>query len=104
MVDPTRFRPEAILRQFKVLQRIGRHPHIVGFIGAFRTKTAVCFCTEAWGGERLIDRLQRLGPLSEEQARSGFLGFARALAYLHGLGIVHRDLKVCASLESGEEG
>ena len=94
-MDFTRFRPEAILREYKALEHVGDHPHIASHLGAFRTKTAARFCFEAWGSGRLFDRLLQRGPLTEAQAREGFRGIGEALEHLHRLGFVHRDLKVC---------
>jgi serine/threonine protein kinase len=45
------------------------------------------------GGE-LFDHIAGKGRLSEEEARAIFKAILDAVAYLHGLGIAHRDLKV----------
>jgi 5'-AMP-activated protein kinase catalytic alpha subunit len=44
------------------------------------------------GGE-LFDHIAGKRRLSEEEARSIFKAILDAVAYLHGLGIAHRDLK-----------
>lgn len=98
VVDTVRYRPESILREFNVLERVGQHPSIVTYLGAFRDKGCVCFCMERWGSGRLFDRLTKRGPLTEEQARSGFRGLGEALVYLHERGVIHRDLKVRISV------
>ncbi|GAB2222902.1 hypothetical protein Droror1_Dr00017033 [Drosera rotundifolia] len=72
-----------------------RHPNIVRFIGACRKPMVWCIVTEyAKGGsvrQFLTKRQNRSVPL--KLAVKQALDVARGMAYVHGLGLIHRDLK-----------
>ncbi|KAI3859604.1 hypothetical protein MKX03_007623 [Papaver bracteatum] len=72
-----------------------RHPNIVRFIGACRKPMVWCIVTEyARGGSvrQFLNRRQnRSVPL--KLAVKQALDVARGMAYVHGLGFIHRDLK-----------
>lgn len=71
------------------------HPNIVRFIGACRKPMVWCIVTEyAKGGsvrQFLMKRHNRAVPL--KLAVKQALDVARGMAYVHGLGLIHRDLK-----------
>lgn len=71
------------------------HPNIVRFIGACRKPLVWCIVTEyAKGGSVrnfLMRRQNRSVPL--KLAVKQALDVARGMAYVHGLGFIHRDLK-----------
>lgn len=72
-----------------------KHPNIVRFIGACRKPMVWCIVTEyAKGGsvrQFLMKRQSRSVPL--KLAVKQALDVARGMAYVHGLGLIHRDLK-----------
>ncbi|KAF4365600.1 serine/threonine-protein kinase STY13 [Cannabis sativa] len=72
-----------------------RHPNIVRFIGACRKPMVWCIVTEyAKGGsvrQFLMKRQSRSVPL--KLAVKQALDVARGMAYVHELGLIHRDLK-----------
>ncbi|XP_031476625.1 serine/threonine-protein kinase STY13-like isoform X1 [Nymphaea colorata] len=72
-----------------------RHPNIVRFIGACRKPMVWCIVTEyAKGGsvrQFLAKRQNRSVPLKVAVRQA--LDVARGMAYVHGLGFIHRDLK-----------
>ncbi|TKY60762.1 Serine/threonine-protein kinase HT1 [Spatholobus suberectus] len=72
-----------------------KHPNIVRFIGACRKPMVWCIVTEyAKGGsvrQFLMKRQNRSVPL--KLAVKQALDVARGMAYVHGLGFIHRDLK-----------
>ncbi|KAF2314779.1 hypothetical protein GH714_033534 [Hevea brasiliensis] len=72
-----------------------KHPNIVRFIGACRKPMVWCIVTEyAKGGsvrQFLMRRQNRAVPL--KLAVKQALDVARGMAYVHGLGLIHRDLK-----------
>ncbi|XP_010252176.1 PREDICTED: serine/threonine-protein kinase HT1-like [Nelumbo nucifera] len=72
-----------------------KHPNIVRFIGACRKPMVWCIVTEyAKGGsvrQFLMRRHNRSVPL--KLAVKQALDVARGMAYVHGLGFIHRDLK-----------
>ncbi|KAJ9172896.1 hypothetical protein P3X46_016089 [Hevea brasiliensis] len=72
-----------------------KHPNIVRFVGACRKPLVWCIVTEyAKGGsvrQFLMKRQNRAVPL--KLAVKQALDVARGMAYVHGLGLIHRDLK-----------
>ncbi|XP_008809079.1 serine/threonine-protein kinase STY13 [Phoenix dactylifera] len=72
-----------------------KHPNIVRFIGACRKPMVWCIVTEyAKGGsvrQFLMRRQNRSVPL--KLAVQQALDVARGMAYVHGFGLIHRDLK-----------
>ncbi|XP_020582074.1 serine/threonine-protein kinase HT1-like [Phalaenopsis equestris] len=72
-----------------------KHPNIVRFIGACRKQMVWCIVTEyAKGGsvrQFLMRRQNRSVPLKIAVRQA--LDVARGMAYVHGLGFIHRDLK-----------
>jgi len=72
-----------------------KHPNIVRFIGACRKPMVWCIVTEyAKGGsvrQFLMKRQNRAVPL--KLAVKQALDVARGMAYVHGPGLIHRDLK-----------
>ncbi|KAK6927763.1 Serine-threonine/tyrosine-protein kinase, catalytic domain [Dillenia turbinata] len=72
-----------------------KHPNIVRFIGACHKPIVWCIVTEyAKGGsvrQFLMKRQNRAVPL--KLAVKHALDVARGMAYVHGLGFIHRDLK-----------
>ncbi|KAG0479566.1 hypothetical protein HPP92_010424 [Vanilla planifolia] len=72
-----------------------RHPNVVRFIGACKKPMVWCILTEyAKGGsvrQFLSRRQNRSAPLNIAVRQA--LDVARGMAYMHGLGFIHRDLK-----------
>ena len=72
-----------------------KHPNIVRFIGACRKPMVWCIVTEyAKGGsvrQFLTQRQNRAVPLKVAVKQA--LDVARGMAYVHSLGLIHRDLK-----------
>jgi serine/threonine-protein kinase len=94
---------ERFLREARTAARLS-HPHIVPIhrvgeatapaaAGAAAGTTFVFFVMSYVEGETLGDRLRREGPLSPADASRVLREVAWALAYAHGRGIVHRDVK-----------
>ena len=79
---------EALLREIRYLKLAGPHPNIIQPYGAFSER----------GKLNLVMEYARHSLRSDRVARSAdplvvLAGVARALVRLHGLGIIHRDLK-----------
>lgn len=89
-----RIKVTSIQREFAVMEAMGSHPGIVGYHGCYKTPEKVTFVLELMNGGELFERLVHKGAYTEAEARPAFRRIARALAYLHSRGIVHRDLKV----------
>jgi len=94
-VSVDRFRREILLAA--TLQ----HPHIIGVLGAGELDGLPYFTMPYVDGESLRARLQREGRLAVGETVSILRDVARALAYAHERGIVHRDIKPDNILLSG---
>ena len=86
-VSASRFRSE-ILTVAKL-----QHPHIVGILKAGEVEGIPYFVMPFVHGESLAVHLRREGPSSARDAIAVFRDVARALAFAHSNGIVHRDIK-----------
>ncbi|MEP6508621.1 MAG: protein kinase [Gemmatimonadales bacterium] len=86
-VSAKRFRSE-ILTVAKL-----SHPHIVGILKAGEVDGVPYFVMPYVEGESLAVHLRRTGPSSIRDAVAVFRDVARALAFAHANGIVHRDIK-----------
>ncbi|XWS75463.1 hypothetical protein CRYUN_Cryun01aG0090600 [Craigia yunnanensis] len=71
------------------------HSNIVRFIGACRKQMVWCIVTEyAKGGSvRQFLEKRQSGPMPLKLALKRALDVAKGMAYIHGLGFIHRDLK-----------
>src|SRR5207237_5011637 len=77
-----------------------QHPHIVPVLSAGETDGLPFFIMPFVEGESVRARLQR-GPLSVREVVTIMKDVARALAYAHGRGVIHRDIKPDNILISG---
>jgi serine/threonine-protein kinase len=83
---------ERFLREARTAAGLS-HPHIVP-IHAVEAREAIVFIAMAYvDGETLADRVRRSGPLPPHEVARILREVAWALAYAHGRGIVHRDIK-----------
>jgi eukaryotic-like serine/threonine-protein kinase len=83
----TRFRNEA-----KVASEL-RHPNIVRILEIAKTNDLTYFAMDLYA-DSLASRLMRDGPLAAEALVAVARDIARALAFAHQSGIIHRDIKV----------
>ena len=79
-------------REILVSARL-QHPNIVGILTTGEVDSLPYFTMPFVDGESLRMRIQRHGPLSVAQTVSILRDVARALAFAHERGIVHRDIK-----------
>lgn len=70
-----------------------QHPHIVPVLTAGEIDGLPYYTMPFVPGESLVARLAREGPLPVPEAVRLLSGVARALAYAHRCGVVHRDIK-----------
>jgi serine/threonine protein kinase len=70
-----------------------RHPHIVPLLDSGEAGGCLYYTMPFIEGESLRDRLRRDGRLSVSAALHVAIEVADALAYAHGRGVVHRDIK-----------
>jgi serine/threonine-protein kinase len=83
---------ERFLREARTAARLS-HPHIVPIHRVGEAGSFVFFVMSYVEGETLGERLRREGPLSATDTARVLREVAWALAYAHGRGIVHRDVK-----------
>ncbi|XP_057324350.1 mitogen-activated protein kinase kinase kinase kinase 5 isoform X2 [Microplitis mediator] len=94
----------AIIQQEILMMKDCRHQNIIAYYGSYLRRDKLWICMEYCGGGSLQDIYHITGPLSEIQiaymCRETLLG----LAYLHGMGKMHRDIKGANILltESGD--
>jgi serine/threonine-protein kinase len=83
---------ERFLREARTAAGLS-HPHVVP-IHAVEAHGDIVFIARAFvDGESLAERVRRTGPLSPREVARIMREVAWALAYAHGRGIVHRDIK-----------
>ncbi len=78
-------------REARALARL-RHPHIVAVHEVGSTEGRLWYAMDLVEGRSLAERL-REGPMAPEAAARLVADVADAVAYVHGHGLVHRDLK-----------
>ena len=83
---------ERFLREARMAAGLS-HPHIVPIHRVGEAGGFVFFVMSYVAGETLGERLRREGPLPPAEAMRVLREVAWALAYAHGRGIVHRDVK-----------
>ena len=81
-----------MLREGRLLARV-RHPHVVAVHGVETHDGRVGLWMERVEGRSLEALLQEQGPLGAREAALVGIDLCRALAAVHGAGLVHRDVK-----------
>ncbi|GAA5961624.1 hypothetical protein JCM21900_002829 [Sporobolomyces salmonicolor] len=71
-----------------------RHPHVLSLYELIATESSIYLVTELCAGGELFDYLVEKGRLSLAETRRIFGQLVLGMAYLHGEGVVHRDLKL----------
>src|SRR6476619_1285304 len=83
---------ERFRREILTVARL-QHPHIVPILKAGEIDGLPYFVMPYVDGESLDIRLRRTGPLSVRETMAIMKDVARALAFAHSGGVVHRDIK-----------
>src|SRR5213079_1402871 len=83
---------ERFRREILTVARL-QHPHIVPILKAGEIDGLPYFVMPYVDGESLDIRLRRTGPLSVRETMAIMKDVARALAFAHAGGVVHRDIK-----------
>ena len=91
---------ERFRREIQVVARL-QHPHIVPVLSAGQTDGLPFYTMPFVKGESLRARLSRSGEMSVNEAVHVLRDVAAALAYAHGEGVVHRDIKPDNVIMSG---
>lgn len=69
------------------------HPNIIRLFEVVETLSRIHLVVEFAGGGELFNTITTQGRMSEGQAASVFTQVLSAITYLHGLSIIHRDIK-----------
>jgi len=83
---------DALRMEITILKQI-RHPYVVQLIEVVRDPERIYIIQECLGGGELFEQLLAKGPFKEDYALAIFAQVAIAVDHLHGLDVVHRDLK-----------
>jgi TolB-like protein/Flp pilus assembly protein TadD len=81
-----------VIQEARLLARV-RHPNIVSIYGAERSEGQVGLWMELVRGRTLKQIVKQQGVFSAREAALVGLDLTRALAAVHGAGLVHRDVK-----------
>jgi eukaryotic-like serine/threonine-protein kinase len=81
-----------IAEEGRLLARV-RHPNVITVHGVEVHDGRVGLCMELIRGTTLEESLQRRGPFSAREASLIGIDLCRALAAIHGAGLIHRDVK-----------
>ena len=84
---------DALRMEIQILKQL-KHPYIVNLHEVVRDSERVYIIQECLGGGELFEQLLAKGPFKEDYALAIFAQVAIAVDYMHGLDVVHRDLKV----------
>ena len=83
---------ERFLREARTAAKLS-HPNIIPIYAVEEIGEFVFFAMAYVDGETLTERVRRRGPLAPSDAARVLRDVAWALAYAHGQGVIHRDVK-----------
>jgi eukaryotic-like serine/threonine-protein kinase len=83
---------ERFFREISIAAQL-QHPHILPLLDSGAAAGSLYFVMPLLEGETLRDRLRRDGPLPINDVVRLLTDIADALAYAHGRGVIHRDIK-----------
>jgi serine/threonine protein kinase len=83
---------DRFLRETKTVASFS-HPNIVPVYAVEEADDLLAFAMAYVEGESLADRVKRAGPLGVRETVRVLQDVGYALAYAHGRGVVHRDIK-----------
>eukprot|EP00931_Biecheleriopsis_adriatica_P006502 TRINITY_DN1078_c0_g1_i1.p1 TRINITY_DN1078_c0_g1~~TRINITY_DN1078_c0_g1_i1.p1 ORF type:complete len:509 (+),score=110.20 TRINITY_DN1078_c0_g1_i1:49-1527(+) len=84
--------PSLLKREIEITKAMD-HPNIVKLVESFEDERVVYLVMELCTGGELFDRIVDRGHVTEKQGAMLVQQMARAISYMHGVGICHRDLK-----------
>ncbi|EJD06208.1 kinase-like protein [Fomitiporia mediterranea MF3/22] len=86
----------SFVREVEVLRHIA-HPSIVAYLHSFTSGTHHCLVLEHIGGGELFELVnsdEQFGRVTEPAIRRMWGELCRAVGWMHGVGLVHRDIKL----------
>lgn len=84
---------QSLLSEVSIMEKL-HHPNIVLMKEYFDCPKYMYLVMELLTGGQLYDRIMKKGHYTEHEARIAFRQIVSAISYCHGLGIVHRDIKL----------
>lgn len=95
VVDKSRYSAgdNSLEREIQVLMKVD-HPNCIKLYEVYITPRKVYLVTELVTGGELLDRVTEKGNYTEKDAANLIRQILDGVAYLHQIGIVHRDLKL----------
>jgi mitogen-activated protein kinase kinase kinase len=100
-VDGSSSEIESLRHEIDVMWKLD-HPNIVRYLGTDHSDRYFYILLEYVPGGSIASMLSQYGPFSEDLVRRFSYQILRGLAYLHKVGIVHRDIKGANVLVSSE--
>jgi len=85
--------PQLLQNEIDIMAKV-HHPHVVGLRAVFDTDTTLFIVMELVSGGELYEMIVERKTFSEKDTAHIISQVFSALEYLHGVGIVHRDLKL----------
>ncbi len=86
----------SLQREIEIMKKVD-HPNIIMLRQVFEDKKHVYLVMEIVTGGELFDKIVERGNYTEADAADLTRAILEAIAYLHALGIAHRDLVICAT-------
>jgi calcium/calmodulin-dependent protein kinase I len=84
---------QSLLSEVAIMEKL-HHPNIIRIKEFFDCPRHMYIVMELLNGEQLYQRVVQKGRYTEPEARIAFRQIISAISHLHGLGIVHRDIKL----------
>lgn len=81
-------------QEVSVLQRLNGHPNVVQLYEVFETSSHVVLVMELAPGGDLLRYVRQKRVLTEPCAKELFKQLMDGIRYIHGMGVVHRDIKL----------
>lgn len=91
-IESSKLRLNALRAEIRILKQC-RHPNIVALREVYATEAYIYLVMEMASGGALMEKIVRDGQLSEQLAAKATQQIAKALAFMHKAGVVHRDMK-----------
>lgn len=70
------------------------HPHVARLVDVYESQEQLALVMECMSGGELFGRVQKLKRFTEQAAADAARQMLLAVNYIHGIGVVHRDIKL----------
>lgn len=84
---------ETVHREVEIMQHLSGHSGVVTLRAVYEEAECFHLVMELCSGGRLIDRMVKEGPYSEQRAANILKEVMLVIKYCHDMGVVHRDIK-----------